>query len=52
MLLVTLTYVVGAPLEEIACVNLRDPEYTIFKNVSFFIIHSDSTSHTLLVTLC
>ncbi|KAF6031760.1 PROM1 [Bugula neritina] len=33
MLLVTLTYVVGAPLEEIACVNLRDPEYTIFKNL-------------------
>lgn len=34
MLLVWLTFLIGAPLEQLACVSLRDPEYEIFKQVS------------------
>ena len=33
-LLVWVTYLPGAPMEQLLCKNLRDPEYTIFSDVS------------------
>ncbi|XP_067928308.1 prominin-1-like [Watersipora subatra] len=33
MLLVWLTYLVGAPLQQIACANIKDTNYTVFKQL-------------------
>lgn len=41
-LLVWVTYLPGAPMEQLLCKNLRDPEYTIFTDVSSLFSFSSS----------
>lgn len=51
MLLVWITFLPGAPLESMVCGSLRDPEYTIFKEVAIITVFQQFYILTIVMVL-